>query len=231
MRILAIESASKTASAAILEDDVLIAEYTTNHKITHSQTLLPMIDEICKRTEQSIADFDAIAISKGPGSYTGLRIGSATAKGIGLALDKPLIEVPTLEGLAYNVQGIGGLICPMMDARRDNVFTAVYRFDGDKITQVMQECLIAVSELVEKLAQLGENVTFLGDGIGVYRAVLVEGLADRASFANPAMSTHRAGSVAVAAAKRFENQEFVRPEKHVPDYLRPSQAERAKGAE
>ena len=128
MKILGIESASLTASAAIWEDDMLTAEYTVNHKKTHSQTLLPMIDEIVRRTETDLKTLDAIAVSGGPGSFTGLRIGSATAKGLGQALDKPLIHVPTLDAMAYEHFGTDRLICPMLDARREQVYCGLYEF-------------------------------------------------------------------------------------------------------
>ena len=116
MRILALDSSGLVASVAVVEDDQLIAEYTVNYKKTHSQTLLPMLDEIVKMTELDLDTIDAIAVSGGPGSFTGLRIGSATAKGLGLALKKPLIHIPTLEGLAYNLCGSADIVCPIMDA-------------------------------------------------------------------------------------------------------------------
>ena len=118
MRILGIESASLVASVAIVTDDVITAEYTVNQKKTHSQTLLPMIEKVVDMSGIELEQIDAIAIAAGPGSFTGLRIGSATAKGIGLALKKPIVSVPTLEGLAYRVSVFDGLICPIMDARR-----------------------------------------------------------------------------------------------------------------
>ena len=124
MRILAIESSAVTASVAILTDDVLTAEYTVNYKKTHSQTLLPMIDEICKMTETEPESFDLIAVSQGPGSFTGLRIGAATGKGMALALDKKMAAVPTLKAMAYNVSKTDCLICPVMDARRQGRKTA-----------------------------------------------------------------------------------------------------------
>ena len=126
MKILGIESASLTASAAIWEDDLLTAEYTVNYKKTHSQTLLPMIDEIVTMTETDLETLDAIAVSGGPGSFTGLRIGSATAKGLGLALQKPLIHVPTLDAMAYEHFGTDRVICPMLDARRSQVYCGLY---------------------------------------------------------------------------------------------------------
>ncbi|MFQ7395423.1 MAG: tRNA (adenosine(37)-N6)-threonylcarbamoyltransferase complex dimerization subunit type 1 TsaB [Lachnospira eligens] len=124
MRILSIESSAVTASVAILEDDTLVAEYTINHKMTHSQTLLPMIDEIFSMVQLKPDDVDVIAVSKGPGSFTGLRIGAATGKGIALALDKKMVAVPTLAAMAYNLYG-DRYICPVMDARR-NICTAEY---------------------------------------------------------------------------------------------------------
>ena len=117
MRILGIESSSLVASTAIYEDGITMAEYTVDFKMTHSQTLLPMIDEMVKLVGIDLNTIDAIAVSGGPGSFTGLRIGSATAKGLGLALNKPLIHVPTLDATAYNLFGTSGLICPIMDAR------------------------------------------------------------------------------------------------------------------
>ena len=134
MRILALDSSGLVASAAVLEaeadDEVTVAEYTVNYKKTHSQTLLPMLDEISKMTELDLDTIDAIAVAGGPGSFTGLRIGSATAKGLGLALKKPLIHVPTLHGLAYNLCGTDKLVCPIMDARRGQVYTGIYEFAG-----------------------------------------------------------------------------------------------------
>ena len=145
-----------------MEEAQTVAEYTVNYKKTHSQTLLPMLDEVAKMIELDLDTIDAIAVSGGPGSFTGLRIGSATAKGLGLAIGKPLIHIPTVDGLAYNLYGCKGVICPMMDARRNQVYTGIYRFEEEFETVVPQEA-VAVSELVEQLNQLGEAVTFLGD--------------------------------------------------------------------
>ena len=125
MKLLAIDSSGLVASVAVATEDALLAEYTINYKKTHSQTLLPMLAEIVRMVEADMSEIDAIAVAAGPGSFTGLRIGSATAKGLGLALDKPIVPVPTLEGLAYNLSGTDRLICPMMDARRNQVYTGL----------------------------------------------------------------------------------------------------------
>ena len=131
MKILAFDSSGLVASVAIVENNNLIAEYTTNYKKTHSQTLLPMLEEIVKMTETDKESFDALAVAAGPGSFTGLRIGSATVKGLALAWNIPVIAVPTLEGLAYNVWGTDRLICPIMDARRKQVdFTVLTVMTG-----------------------------------------------------------------------------------------------------
>ena len=122
MKILGLDSSGLVASVAIVEDNDLKGEYTVNYKKTHSQTLLPMLDEVAKMIELDLNSIDAIAVSGGPGSFTGLRIGSATAKGLGLALNKPIISVPTLEGIACNFYGTDAIICPMMDARRQQVY-------------------------------------------------------------------------------------------------------------
>ena len=188
MRVLAIDSSGLTASVAIVEEEVTIAEYTVNYKKTHSQTLLPMIDEMVKMTETDLDTIDAIAVAGGPGSFTGLRIGSATAKGLGLALDKPLIHIPTVDGLAYNVYGCEDLICPIMDARRNQVYTGMYTFSwkaGEKENQCLREPVfqvlkmqmaISVEELIRRLNNYGRRVVFVGDGVPVYKNVLAEGL-------------------------------------------------------
>ena len=130
MKILALDSSGLVASVAVAQNDNLIGEYTVNYKKTHSQTLLPMLDAVAKMIELDLKTVDAIAVAKGPGSFTGLRIGSATAKGLGLALDVPLIEMPTVDGLAYNLWGAKDLVCPLMDARRNQTYTGIYAFEG-----------------------------------------------------------------------------------------------------
>ena len=151
-----------------MEDQVLLAEYTTNYKKTHSQTLIPMLEELRNMIELDLDTLDAIAVASGPGSFTGLRIGSATAKGLGLALKKPLVEVPTLEGLAWNLWGTDRLVCPLMDARRNQVYAAAYEFvpEGETLglRTLIGQAPIDIAELLEKLNGLGREVVFLGDG-------------------------------------------------------------------
>ncbi len=226
MKILGLDSSGIVASVAIVEDDVLIAEYTVNYKKTHSQTLLPMLDEIAKMTELDLNSIDAIAVAAGPGSFTGLRIGSATAKGLGLALKKPLIAIPTVEGLAYNLYDISGLICPIMDARRKQVYTGIYRFTDHQLKVVEDQMAVPMETVIEKLNQYGEAVTFLGDGVSVFHELIAEKMTVPYSFAPAHVNKQRAAAVAALGEIYYRQGKIETAMEHVPDYLRVSQAER-----
>lgn len=227
MKILAFDSSGLVASVAIVQDDNLIAEYTTNYKKTHSQTLLPMLDEIVKMTETDKESFDALAVAAGPGSFTGLRIGSATVKGLALAWNIPVIAVPTLEGLAYNMWGSSRLICPIMDARRKQVYTALYRFDkADRLETIFKQTPMDIIELITLLNDRNEEVVFVGDGIDVYSQTVKENIKVPYAFAPAHMNKQRAGSVAAAAQKRFADGKYQNGDDFAPEYLRQSQAER-----
>ncbi len=227
MKILAFDSSGLVASVAIVQDDNLIAEYTTNYKKTHSQTLLPMLDEVVRMTETDKKSFDLLAVAAGPGSFTGLRIGSATVKGLALAWDIPVVAVPTLEALAYNAWGSRCIICPIMDARRRQVYTGLYRFDkDDKMEVLMDQVPMDIDELIEVLGDRGEEVLFVGDGIDVYADTIRQKMTVPFSFAPAHMNKQRAGSVAVAAKKRYEEGIYTSGDDFAPEYLRQSQAER-----
>lgn len=226
MKVLAIESSAITASVAIMTEETLIAEYTINYKKTHSQTLLPMIDEVCRMTETDVADIDVVAVSDGPGSFTGLRIGAATGKGIALAKDKPMVAVPTLEGMAYNFMQDKRLICPIMDARRNHLYTGVYKFEDNKLVCVHNQCLVSYEELADILNKLGEEVIFTGDGINVAGDYLKDNLTCAYSFGTPNNRTQRASGVALAALNMAKEGKLINSDELKPDYLRPSQAER-----
>lgn len=230
MKILGLDSSGIVASVAIVEDDVLIAEYTVNYKKTHSQTLLPMLDEITKMTELDLNSIDAIAVAAGPGSFTGLRIGSATAKGLGLALKKPLIAIPTVEGLAYNLYDISGLICPIMDARRKQVYTGIYRFTDHQLKVVEDQMAVPMETVIEKLNQYGEAVTFLGDGVPVFHELIAEKMTVPYSFAPAHVNKQRAAAVAALGEIYYRQGKTETAMEHVPDYLRVSQAERERAA-
>lgn len=226
MKILALDSSGIVASVAILENETLLAEYSVNYKKTHSQTLLPMLDEIVKMTEMDLDTVDAIALAAGPGSFTGLRIGAATAKGLGLALGKPLVSIPTVEALAYNLYDTKGLICPIMDARRNQVYTGVYRFENHRMQTVIDQEAVSITDLLEQLEKLGEEVTFLGDGVPVFQKIIAEKLQLPYSFAPAHLSRQRAGAVAALGAVYYEEGKSQAAADHNPVYLRESQAER-----
>ena len=237
MRVLAIDSSGLTATVAIVEDEQTIAEYTTNYKKTHSQTLLPMIDEMVRMVDTDLKDIDAIAVAGGPGSFTGLRIGSATAKGLGLALDKPLIHVPTVDAMAYSMYGCEDIICPIMDARRKQVYTGLYSFSHKKngdgglydepVFQVLRmQMAVPVEELIRHLNVYRRRVVFLGDGVPVYKEMLAEGLKVPYSFAPSFMNRQRAAAVGALGIRYYEAGRYEAAAEFKPEYLRKSQAER-----
>lgn len=228
MKILAIDSSGLIASAALATEDAVLAEYTTNYKKTHSQTLLPMIDEIVKMTETELAELDAIAVTAGPGSFTGLRIGSATAKGLGQALNKPLIAVPTTEALAWNFCGSDAVICPLMDARRSQVYTGLYRWNQntESMDCLFEQQAMAVEDIIAEVNRLGQPVIYLGDGADAYRTVLAEKTEVAFFFAPVHMSKQRAASLAACAFVYAKEGKTQTAAEFVPTYLRKSQAER-----
>lgn len=225
MTILAIDSSGLVASVAILVDSELRAEYSVNYKKTHSQTLLPMIQEIMDMTETRVEEVDAIAVASGPGSFTGLRIGSATAKGLGLAVQKPLIPVPTLEGLAYQYYGSSCLLCPLMDARRSQVYTGLYEF-SDEFRVLQEQMVVPVEEILQQVNETGRETVFLGDGVARYCDAIKEQVKVSYQFAPAHHNQQSAGAVAVRAEELWKQGIAVAAEAFAPDYLRLSQAER-----
>lgn len=226
MKILAIESSGLVASVAVIEDNTLLGEYTMNHKKTHSQTLLPMLDELAKMIELDMNSLDAIAVSQGPGSFTGLRIGAATAKGLGLALNKPIIPVPTVDALAFNLWGTDKLVCPLMDARRQQAYTGLYTFENEKLHTVISQCAVDISEVVAEVNKQDREVIFLGDGVPVFEEYLKEHITVPYSFAPATCHIQRATSVAALGEVLYNKGVVESARDHKPEYLRVSQAER-----
>lgn len=229
-KILAIDSSGLVASVAVVCGDELTAEFTVNYKKTHSQTLLPMLEEVKKMINLDLESIDAIAVAAGPGSFTGLRIGSATAKGLGLALDKPLIAVPTVDGLAFNLYGTEKYICPIMDARRNQVYTGVYCFERQEerfvLKTVKEQCAISIDELLDFINHAGEEVIFLGDGVPVFRENIAAGIKAAYSFAPAHLNRQRAASIAALGMVYLKQGKVQTAAEHAPEYLRMSQAER-----
>ena len=226
MKILALDSSGLIASVAVMEDDNLLGEYTINHKKTHSQTLLPMLDEVAKMIELDLSSVDVIAVSAGPGSFTGLRIGSATAKGLALALDKKIVSVPTVDALAYNIWDCHDVICPLMDARRQQTYTGLYTFVDEKMQMLLPQCVVQIEEIVEKVNEMGRPVVFLGDGVLVFRDFIAEHCNVPYQYAPAHCNKQRAAAVAALGAILYEEGKAEKAADHKPDYLRLSQAER-----
>lgn len=222
MKILALDSTALTASVALCEDQTLLAEYTLENGNTHSETLLPMIESVMKMFHLTTNEIDLFCASAGPGSFTGVRIGAATIKGLAFDTQKPCIGVSTLEALAENLSMMNGLVCPVMNARRKQVYTALFRFENSIGTRLMPDSAIAVSELDEILGQYDEPIYLVGDGYEICKELLN----------HPTEQTHErllrqsAYSVAQVAWRSYRDGVRTTDSSMVPNYLRLSQAER-----
>lgn len=237
MKILAIDTSGLVATVAITDGDLLKAQFSIQHKTTHSEILMPMLKDMTDKIGLDLSTIDAIAVAKGPGSFTGLRIGSATAKGLALALDKPIIPIPTVDGLAYNLYGNEKIICPMMDARRNQVYTGIYTFvpspteeknfeQGFDMRVIRKQYAASVDDVIAELNSIGKSVVLLGDGVPVYHDKLEQGLKVPFTVAPLHMNRQSAASLAALALKYAADGRFVSSDEFAPDYLRLSQAER-----
>ncbi len=237
MKILAIDTSGLVGTVAISDGDMLISQFSIQYKTTHSEILMPMIDDMAKKINLDLGSIDAIAVAKGPGSFTGLRIGSATAKGLALALDKPIIPIPTVDGLAYNLYGNEKIICPMMDARRSQVYTGIYTFvpqDSEdrglertfRMRTIHEQYAASVDDVVKELNAIGKPVILLGDGIPVYHDKLDQGLKVPYTVAPLHLNRQNAGALLALANVYAKENKFVPADDFAPEYLRLSQAER-----
>jgi len=226
MKLLAIDASGQVASVALAAEGEILAEYSLNYKKTHSQTLLPMIEEVLKMTDTARTELGCVVVSKGPGSFTGLRIGGATAKGLCAALNIPAVGVSTLEMLAANFLGSKETIVPIMDARRNQVYTAAYESREGRLTALLEDSAQGIDELAEKLNALNRPVIFLGDGVKVYRSFLEANLKCEFSFAAPHQVVQRAGSLAVLGMQAVAEGKTSSGAELELEYLRMSQAER-----
>ncbi len=226
MKVLGIDTSSNPASCAVSDNETVLAEFYINNKKTHSQTLLGMIDSVKSILELDLSEIDVLAVSKGPGSFTGLRIGSATVKGLALALEIPVAEISTLEMMAYQMYAFEGLICPVMDARRSEVYTGIYRFEKEELVTVKPDTAIPVSELINILNDLGQPVIMLGDGVCVNEDRIKKDIKVEIKFAPGFINRQRASALCLLARKYALKGELTDGDMHRPVYLRVSQAER-----
>lgn len=228
MKILAIDSSGAVASVAVLNDNVLVGEISLNNSLTHSQSLLPMIDQVLTMTGTEGTDLDCLAIAAGPGSFTGLRIGASTIKGLAMVWNKPIAAVPTVDALACNYFGASQLVCPILDARRGQVYGGLYEFvDGEMRVLIPQVCT-ELTNLAKEVNALGRPVIFLGDGVEANKKKLPELIEVPYTLAPAHLSKQRAGSVGMLAMKYVTEGNLTDATQFVPEYLRKSQAEREK---
>ena len=221
MLILAFESSAKAASVALLRDGRLLAQSTQVSALTHSRTLLPMAEDLLKNCELTVGDVDLFAVAQGPGSFTGIRIGVSTVKGLAWAADRPCVGVSTLEALAWHGLAAGGLVCPVMDARRSQVYNALFEIRKGKPVRLCEDRAISLEQLAGELASRGEPAFLLGDGAALTAAFLRErGLPFR--LAPDDLLWQDGWGVAMAALDKPP----ISGEELLPVYLRLSQAER-----
>lgn len=207
MIILSIDSSTPVAGVAVADGEQLLGEIFLNTKNTHLEKLLPLIRQLLQDLELSVEDLDAVAVTQGPGSFTGLRIGMATAKGLAQGADKKLITVPTLDCLARNLLHYPGVICPILNAQKKQVYTALYR-GGHQLERLSDYQAIGVEQLAQQLLQLEEDVWFLGDGVAAFADVLVQKLGSQCHFAEGNVRLSRASSLAMLSAERAECGQF-----------------------
>jgi tRNA threonylcarbamoyladenosine biosynthesis protein TsaB len=226
MRILGIDTSSTVATVAVLNEEKLESEIFLNHKLQHSVILFPMIEEVLKMLQLTIDDIDAVAVSGGPGSFTGLRIGVAAAKGIAQGGSKKFIGISSLDAIAFQQSGFDGAICPIMDALRDNIYTGLFTWQRGEFFKLWDYDALHIDELLEKLLDRGEKVMFCGDAVSIHKEKIIEKLIDKAYFAPLSSSMPRASSIAELALSRLKNGEEDNIYTYSPIYIRKSQAER-----
>ncbi len=223
MKILAFDSTATTASVAITEDSRLLGEVTLNNGNTHSETLLPMAEALLGMLRLTVRDIDLFACSAGPGSFTGVRIGAATVKGMAFGTKKPCVGVSTLEALAYNMRGHRGIVCPVMNARRSQVYTAIFESDGENVKRLSEDMAIGADELDEMLSSYDADVYLVGDGIDVALECFKK---TKAITAPEELRYQSAYSVAEVALCMHKDGKSVSDAELTATYLRLSQAER-----
>ena len=223
MKILSLDTSAEVCTAAICENNRLIAETTVNTGNTHSQTLLPVIEQLLKITETSVGEIDCFACSTGPGSFTGVRIGVSTIKGMAYGKNKPCVSVSTLEALAYNLVGFDGIICPVMNARRNQVYNALFECKNGEIVRLCPDRALSIDELDEELAAKASPIYLVGDGYDItargFKKTSIAYVPER-------QRVQSAYSVARCAAKKISAGDTLTDAEIAPIYLRPSQAER-----
>jgi tRNA threonylcarbamoyladenosine biosynthesis protein TsaB len=221
-----VETSTLTGAAALLEGDTVVGECRLNVAVTHSERLLPAVDHLLRAAGRTLADVDALAVALGPGSFTGLRIGVSTMKSLAFATGKPLVGVPTLDALAWTLPFAGHPVCPILDAKKGEVYAALYRTDGGRLERLWEDRAIAPERLAAALAEeVPGPVVFLGDGVAPFAPLLRRLLGDDARLVPPANRLPSAATVAELGQAALERGERADPAALLPRYLRRSEAE------
>ena len=225
MKILALESSATAASAVVCEDEALIAQSFQRTGLTHSATLMPMVESMLKNADLTIDEIDLIAVAAGPGSFTGLRIGVSAAKGLAWAGDKPCANVSTLEAMAWQLCGVNAVVCAVMDARRQQVYNALFDIDENRPVRLTQDRAISLEELINELKNTKKEKILVGDGAHLcYNACQEYGIS--AMLAPPHLLYQSAWGVARCALEQARNGDLTDAAGLIPNYHRLSQAER-----
>lgn len=225
MLIFAADTCCMAATAALVDDTRLVAQTVVNHHKTHSQKMMPQIADMLKNADIDISDIDVFAAAVGPGSFTGVRIGVATVKGMAQAADKPCVGISTLEALANNARCFCGLLSPILDARRGQVYNALFECDGREMKRLTPDRALPLDELLSELEADGRQTAFMGDGVFVYRCEIESRLGGSAVFLPKFLSMNLAGSVGELAYEAAIRGEYVSYGNLTPQYVRLSQAE------
>lgn len=225
MKILSIETATLAGGVALMDEARLIAEYRLHVEVRHSERLLSAIDRLLSDSGTSVADLDAIAVSIGPGSFTGLRVGLSTAKGLAMGGGKPLVTVPTLEAMAFLFPYSSALIAPMLDARRQEVYWALFDTHGGSPVRLHPEEAASPEAVLESIGRLDQPVLFVGEGAEKYRALLLARRPERALFPPQTLQFPSAAAVAELGLAKLKKGEVHASEEVIPFYLRASTAE------
>ena len=228
MNLLAIDASGIAGSVAYLKNGKLAGEYYFCDKLTHSQTIMPMLEHMKSLIQIDLEEVDAVAVTAGPGSFTGLRIGVTAAKALALALEVPIVGVPTLDVIAHGICFTQHYICPIMDARRNQVYTALYKWNNDELERLTEHMATDINEYLESLKSYEGKVIFLGDGVSVYKETIQNILGDKAMFAPSFCNLQHASVLGAIAQQLYEEGKSEDPSTFVPMYLRKSQAEREK---
>lgn len=225
MITLGLDTSTKVASIAVIDEERIIGEYSLSKDMSHSEKLMPMIKEVLDNIDLKIEDIDLYTVAVGPGSFTGLRIGITTVKSFAHLFNKPIIGVSTLESLAYNLSGNNAIIMPMLDARRDRVYTALYRFNNSEIIEIEGSQILEMEDLKRKLQEF-DNIIVSGEGSIVYKEEIKTLLGDKVDFGNLGQNITRAASIAELGLKKYNEGQRDDPFTLIPEYITATKAER-----